>query len=337
MPEIHQRIILSTLLFLILFLVRGTAWSAEQLNCHPYYGNVQERYACAILQFNKADHQLNVVYQDLMHQQPKDVALAIRKEQRAWLSGRDVGCHYPANYRAKSDAEYKALFNECRASQTISRTIQLRSYASVLTGYVPPPKPKPLHIPGETSEARLTFLGKLPDDTPAAHAARMRYMRTAVEDPSPKVRAIAAFYLRGNGDIVTLIHLMAHDPDPGVRHAAGRSLDHWLTDNGTETCNGAEQVAPYIEELLHAAKDRSTAASVVGIFGYNYSGELSLTCCMPPRQKKQILDGLAVLADEKSPIIKKMWDQFRRSGTAATFGIPGFAVQAIRNSNQCIP
>jgi hypothetical protein len=189
----------------------------------------------------------------------------------------------------------------------------------------------PLHIPGDTSEARMAFLRALPEDSNKARSQADEYFLAALRDPAYEVRSYAAYSLRGNQYIDTLVRVVGDDPDPRVRNSAAQGLGHWLTDNGTDTCNGAPEVVPHVDSLIKAMGDIATFQPVVDILGFRYSGDLPLPCCMPYAEQQRIL---TALADVNGRLSKGFHEQLMTSKHRFDFN-PGTANMAKKQIEEC--
>jgi uncharacterized protein YecT (DUF1311 family) len=127
------------------FLPAGNAWAvgmqagepearpAEDPDCS---GNTLQMVQCANRVFDRADRELNGVWQDNIsaleredrtlddHREPRaDIA---RTAQKAWLAFRDAQCAVEADDEARGGSMYPLIYIACRTDMTRARIQQLQ-------------------------------------------------------------------------------------------------------------------------------------------------------------------------------------------------------------------
>ena len=158
---------------------------------------------------------------------------------------------------------------------------------------------QPLTPEGNSSADRLAFISKLDDESsPVPRSVRDRYLLGALADPSADVRRLAAYRLRGNAFVASLIRILSTDPDLYVRQSAAISLSHWITDNGQETCTAVEEATGHLDQLLRGLEDDATAQHVIEVLGGRPSGGKPLACCMPEEAKARVRVALTELVQK---------------------------------------
>ena len=101
--------------------------------------NQAEMNMCAARDFEMADRELNIAYQEaIAGARADDVELdrefdkrpgseeVLRQGQRAWVTFRDAHCTLVGYQEARGGSMEPLSFNSCRASMTRARTAQLR-------------------------------------------------------------------------------------------------------------------------------------------------------------------------------------------------------------------
>jgi uncharacterized protein YecT (DUF1311 family) len=83
-----------------------------------------EMNQCAIDEFNKADAEMNKVYQQLLLKTDRQEKL--KAAQRAWVAFRDADCEYAASISEGGSMEAGLRYG-CYATATKTRTNQLRA------------------------------------------------------------------------------------------------------------------------------------------------------------------------------------------------------------------
>ncbi len=123
---------------------------------------------------------------------------------------------------------------------------------------------------------------------------RDEYNEIGLRDPSPEVRIIAAFFLRGNPDhfVPMLINVIASDPDARVRGSAGASLTHFYTDNGSDGYLHVEPLENNLEKLLSGLENLETLGSIVEILGGRPAGDSILSCYMSAKSREKAVIAL---------------------------------------------
>lgn len=126
------------------------------------------------------------------------------------------------------------------------------------------------------------------------HPERDKYNEIGLKDPSPDVREIAAYFLRGEPEhfVPILIHVMADDPDGQVRASAGHSLSSFYTDNGSDGDLYIKPLEDNLEKLLSGLKNAETLRSVIDILGNRYAGVSIAPCLMSFESREKILSAL---------------------------------------------
>ncbi len=142
------------------------------------------------------------------------------------------------------------------------------------------------HRSADVRGAALSDLNRQND--PDSH----KYNQIALRDPSPKVRSVGAFWLRGTEFVPLLVDVMATDKDPEVRRSAAFNLSSFYTDNGQDMCKDVMALVASLDGLLTALKDEETERPVTDILGARYSGETFLPCCMPKAAKQRVVQAL---------------------------------------------
>jgi hypothetical protein len=179
---------------------------------------------------------------------------------------------------------------------------------------------------GASPTARLEFLKKLDDEgSGIPRTLRERYLLGALEDSSAEVRQHAAYFLRGNAYVPTLIRIATSDVNLKVRQTAAIALNHWITDNGQETCTAVDEVSRNLDQFLRGLEDDATAQYIVEILGRRYSGEKPLPCCMSEGAKTRIVAALNNLV-RKPP-----------KHTIASYWSSSIPSEALANIRQCKP
>lgn len=100
-------------------------------------GNTAQMVQCANRIFDRADHDMNVVWRDITaalqredrqwndHREPRlEIA---RTAQRTWLAFRDAQCAAEADEEARGGTLYPLIYIGCRTQMTRQRIAQLRS------------------------------------------------------------------------------------------------------------------------------------------------------------------------------------------------------------------
>lgn len=99
----------------------------ESLFACKYDGNQQEMNACALKDYKHADRLLNEKYKATLSSLQPGKRQALRKEQRAWLKGRDPNCK-----AAVADSEGGSIWQleyfSCLKSATELRTKALEKW-----------------------------------------------------------------------------------------------------------------------------------------------------------------------------------------------------------------
>jgi hypothetical protein len=82
--------------------------------------------------------------------------------------------------------------------------------------------------------------------------------------------------------VVKLISALAQSPNAAVRWSASDRLQHWLTDNGQDTCQSSDVVENHLLDVLKSLKDpnRGIVQNTLDILGRRFSGDKTLPCCM---------------------------------------------------------
>lgn len=126
------------------------------------------------------------------------------------------------------------------------------------------------------------------------HPERDKYNEIGLKDPSPDVREIAAYFLRGEPEhfVPILINMMADDPDGKVRASAGYSLSSFYTDNGSDGDDYIKPLEDNLEKLLSGLKHAETLRSVVDILGNRYAGVSIGPCLMSVKSREKVLSAL---------------------------------------------
>jgi ankyrin repeat protein len=126
------------------------------------------------------------------------------------------------------------------------------------------------------------------------HPERDKYNEIGLKDPSPDVREIAAYFLRGEPEhfVPILINVMADDPDAQVRASAGYSLSSFYTDNGSDGDDYIRPLEDNLEKLLSGLKHAETLRSVVNILGNRYAGVSIAPCLMSVKSREEVLSAL---------------------------------------------
>jgi hypothetical protein len=177
-------------------------------------------------------------------------------------------------------------------------------------------------IKGQTAEDRLAFLRQAEQSAEQSNDLDYlnRLFAEALGDPSPQVRSYAAYGLRDSKYVAILITTMTIDPDRGVRQLASDGLDHWLTDNGVETCQDSATVEKNLNQLLKGLDDFYTVQNTVEILGARYSGGEPLVCCMSDASRNAATSALQGL--KTKPLMHRGWAS-------------GFVDQALKNDSNC--
>ncbi len=143
------------------------------------------------------------------------------------------------------------------------------------------------------------------------HPERDKFNEIGLKDPSPDVREIAAYFLRGEPEhfVPILINVMADDPDAQVRASAGYSLSSFYTDNGSDGDLYTKPLEDNLEKLLSGLKNAETLRSVVDILGSRYAGVSIAPCLMSFESREKVLSAL------KSPLetIQLAFEAVRRN------------------------
>jgi hypothetical protein len=171
-------------------------------------------------------------------------------------------------------------------------------------------------IQGKTAKERIAFLGYIEEKYDNNPEIRNRFCAEALKDPDPTERGYAAYSIRGTYYTARLIDVMVTDPDPAVRASAADGLNHWLTDNGVDTCQDSTIVERHLDQLLKGLDDKSTVDSTVRILGWNYSGEKPLVCCMQQFNRRAAIAALTKV-------------------NVSPAGPPGVATPALENDAKC--
>lgn len=121
------------LVLLTLFaLVSIVSWAGDEVKCNKS-GNQLELNACASDDFNKAEKELNQVYQSLIRKEADDPLFIskLRLAQKAWLAFRDADLD--ARFACSEDdvricwgSMYTMSFLSRKAELTRERTMQLK-------------------------------------------------------------------------------------------------------------------------------------------------------------------------------------------------------------------
>lgn len=122
------------------------------------------------------------------------------------------------------------------------------------------------------------------------HPERAKYNEIGLRDPSPEVREIAAYFLRGDPNyfVPILINVMANDPNANVRSSAGSSLSSFYTDNGTEGYDYIKPLEDNLDNLLKGLDNVETVGLVVDILG----SDSFAPCYMSMKNREKILNAL---------------------------------------------
>lgn len=126
------------------------------------------------------------------------------------------------------------------------------------------------------------------------HPERHKYNEIGLRDPSPDVRDIAAWFLRGEPShfVPMLINVMANDSDTKVRASAGYSLTHFYTDNGSKGDLYIKPLEDNLDKLLIGLKRVETVRSVVEILGSKYTGGSFAPCFMSDKNREKVLKAI---------------------------------------------
>jgi len=87
-------------------------------------GPQNEMNRCAVLDYKKADKELNKTYKELRKHTDKNKLL---KVQKAWLQYRDLHCQYLADLY-EGGSMTPLIYNRCLENLTITRTKELKNY-----------------------------------------------------------------------------------------------------------------------------------------------------------------------------------------------------------------
>jgi uncharacterized protein YecT (DUF1311 family) len=91
-------------------------------------GLQQQMNACAELNFNAADKELNGVYKKLKASLTPTQQAALVQDERKWLKSLDAGCHKSANDEAEGGSMWPMVFWQCKADTTKLRVERLRDW-----------------------------------------------------------------------------------------------------------------------------------------------------------------------------------------------------------------
>lgn len=120
--------ILSTILcftFASSFGIASSVSAQDQSNCAGL--DWRELRRCIWLTYERADRELNLVWQQVISQLSGDEKEQLIDQELAWIEERDITCRGEASmYRGGTI--YPTVFNDCRTRVTRERTEFLRGY-----------------------------------------------------------------------------------------------------------------------------------------------------------------------------------------------------------------
>lgn len=134
---IHKAIVILLLLMVINIATEGTAVRAQNWSCTDSDDMPQQGMNyCALLDFQKADAELNAAWKDTFpkikaHDQEVDEDLKgwgknTLDAQRAWITYRDAHCT-SEGFKFRGGSMERLIYNSCRANLTRQRTRQIRN------------------------------------------------------------------------------------------------------------------------------------------------------------------------------------------------------------------
>jgi uncharacterized protein YecT (DUF1311 family) len=91
-------------------------------------GYQQEMNACAELNFNAADKELNEVYKTLKASLTPTEQPVLVQDERKWLKSLDAKCRKSANDEAEGGSMWPLVFWQCKADTTKIRVEDLRHW-----------------------------------------------------------------------------------------------------------------------------------------------------------------------------------------------------------------
>jgi uncharacterized protein YecT (DUF1311 family) len=91
-------------------------------------GSQQQMNACAELNFNAADKEINEVYKNLKASLTPAQQAALEQDERKWLKSLDAGCRKSANDEAEGGSMWPMVFWQCKADTTNFRVEALRNW-----------------------------------------------------------------------------------------------------------------------------------------------------------------------------------------------------------------
>ncbi len=125
------RFVIIPLLIAVWIIIAGRGYATYK--CDPA-GNQTEMNICAEEEFEKADAELNKVYDALLQKEKKDALFTrkLRESQRAWIRFRDA--ELEATFACEGSpfvcwgSMYPLSYNSYKAKMTKDRTERLRKY-----------------------------------------------------------------------------------------------------------------------------------------------------------------------------------------------------------------
>ena len=83
---------------------------------------------CSKEEFEFYDKKLNFLYGKAMDKLKSKKKNRLQKEQQVWLSNRDSECREFADSEASGDSMWPMFYNNCRAGETIERTLEIKKW-----------------------------------------------------------------------------------------------------------------------------------------------------------------------------------------------------------------
>ncbi|MFL6660518.1 MAG: lysozyme inhibitor LprI family protein [Massilia sp.] len=115
------------MMFCLSFCARAA--EPEQSRCN-FNGSQHDINDCAALTFQKADKDMNLLYQRQLKKLGKVNQERLRASQRAWLAYRDKACEYEAGPASTQQSFWIGTDLLCRAKLTAERRDLLEQYTA---------------------------------------------------------------------------------------------------------------------------------------------------------------------------------------------------------------
>lgn len=263
--------------FIVFILLFGRLCDAASFDCQLASTEV-ERMICNDLQLSQSDSELSVLYANVLRNTTDKES--VRLKQRNWLKKvRNICTNTPCIERAYATrAAELGIPKSADNEQVIALGATDQSVS----------------IQGATPDERIAFLVAVEKQAEEQGDIeyRNKYFSKALYDSSLEVREFAAYGLRGSRYVEQMIHVLTTDSDPKVRSTAADGLDHWLTDNGAETCGDSKILEANLIQMLKGLNDIATYQSSAEILGARFAGESPLPCCMSKENRELVISTL---------------------------------------------